>query len=212
MISVCAPYWCRQDALDRMAEMYTRLYPRLDIELSICDDGSPEPAVVPEGVTLTRLPAKPHALNPCVPINAAVAASSGDIVVLTNPEVEHREPVLPALLAALGDVADYVSARCWDDGRRTWLAHESMRYQARLPRGAHFHFLAAFSRELWERAGGFDEDYRYGKGYEDADWLQRAAAAGATFRLADAVVYHETSRTRWGLPSNRPLYMSKWSA
>ena len=63
-VSVCAPYWKRQGALDGMFEQYERLYPDVDLEFSVCDDGSPEPAVVPEGVILTRLPTKGHALNP----------------------------------------------------------------------------------------------------------------------------------------------------
>ena len=89
MISVCMPFWNRQRFLDESLAEHRRLYPDIDIEISICDDGSIPPAVVPEGVVLTRLPEKRYALNPCVPINQAVNASTHDIIVLTCPEIVH---------------------------------------------------------------------------------------------------------------------------
>lgn len=214
MISVCVPYWNRQDALDRMFETYDRLYGGLDIEFSVCDDGSPEPAVVPDGVILTRLQAKDHDLNPCVPINRAVAASSGSVLVLTNPEIEHREPVLLELLDLLERDDDYAVARCWCVDRGEWLAGPEVRYGTRgrgpVPTGAHFHFLAAFSRLLWDRAGGFDEDYRHGTGWDDGDWLWRLHLVGARFRLSKGTVYHHRGTSRWTMPHNRDLFFEKW--
>lgn len=212
-VSVCVPYWQRQAALDRMLQTYARLYPDLGLEFSICDDGSPEPAVVPPGVILTRLPAKDRPLNPCVPINRAVAASSGEVIVLTNPEIEHREPVLPALLELLESEDDYVAATCWDD-RGFHVAGADVDFTKRgrlpVPPGAQFHFLAAFHRTLWDRAGGFDEDYRHGTGCDDNDFLFRLHRAGARFRLSPATVYHHPTKTPWGMPHNRDLFFRKW--
>lgn len=215
-ISVCAPYWMRQPALDRMVEQYGRLYPDMDVELSVCDDGSPEPAVAPPHVILTRLPRKSHPLNPCVPINRAVEASSGEIIVLTNPEIEHRTPVLGAMLAMLEHEDDYVTARCWDERWRRVLAGQGcMSYgegkRGPVPAGAHFHFLAMFRRSLWEKAGGFDEDYRPGKAWDDGDWLWRAHRAGARFKHCEKTVYHDSrNRIKWGMPSNAKLFARKW--
>ena len=94
MISLCMPYWQRQPELDRSLAAYRRVYgDRLALEVSIADDGSPAPVRAPECI-VTTLPAKNVGLNPCVPINAAVRASSADVIVLTNPEIEHREDVL----------------------------------------------------------------------------------------------------------------------
>jgi hypothetical protein len=214
VVSVCVPYWDRQPALDRMFEQYARLYPELPLEFSVCDDGSPIPAVVPDGVILTRLPEKPNPLNPCVPINAAVAASSGDIIVLTGPEIEHREPVLGALLAVLEDKSDYVTARCWDVDRSYWIAGPEVDYRkdGRLPvpQGGHYHFLAALHRDLWERAGGFDPAYRAGSGADDADWLWRVHRAGARFHLADVTVYHYRGNSWWSEPHNEELFYALW--
>jgi hypothetical protein len=214
-LSVCAAYWKRQPALDVMVAQYGRLYPDLDLELSICDDGSPEPAVAPPHVVLTRLPTKERPLNPCVPINRAVEASTGEIIVLTNPEIEHMMPVLPAMLKMLEHEDDYITARCWDRRWRILLAGDGTRYdecgRGPVPPGAHFHFLAMFRRSLWNKAGGFDEDYRHGAAWDDGDWLWRAHRAGARFKSCPLTVFHDsTERIRWNLPSNQALFARKW--
>ena len=215
MISVCAAYWKRQSELDRMVENFAAVYPDLDYELSICDDGSPEPAVRPESdrLILTHLPRKTIPLNPCRPLNVAVARSQGSLIVLTNPEIEHREPVLQAMAAMLTDPMDYVTCGCWDS-RNVWLAGPLTDYGKRgrlpVPAGAHFHFCAMFTRTLWQEAGGFDEDYRNGHGCEDNDWLWRAWEAGANFKYCPKTVYHTPSRVSWGLPHNSTLFYRKW--
>lgn len=212
MVSTCAPFWNRQPALDEMVATYRSLYP--GVELSICDDGSIPPAKAPEGVILTRLAEKSRSLNPCVPINRAVAASSGDVIVLTNPEVVHRESVLGTMFEALETPWDYVTARCYDVVSRLWLAGPEVDYSTGgrlpVPPGAHFHFLAMLHRSLWDRAGGFDEDYREVQGCDDNDWLWRLSRVGARFRTAPVTVYHERSTTRWDLPHGREMFRRKW--
>lgn len=214
MISICMPYWQRQRELDRSLAAYRRLYAHLDIQIVICDDGSPEPARAP-GCVVTRQPAKTIGLNPCVPMNAAVRASAGDVIVLTNPEVEHREDVLTGMLALLEEPEDYVTVACRDVGG-LWLAGPEVDYATHgrlpVPEGAHFHFCAMLTRELFERAGGFDEEYRHGRACEDNDWLWRLEAVGARFRLGAGVVWHRaTPHAYAGVhATNRDMLVRKW--
>lgn len=211
-ISVAMPYYMRQYALDRSLESYARVYPDLGLEFVICDDGSPVPVVAP-GCTIVMLPTKGHALNPCVPINRAVDASTGDVIVLTNPEIVHTEPTLLRMLELLTSQTDYVMASCRDSSGM-WLAGKEVRYDQNgrlpVPAGAHFHFCTMFHRSLWQRAGGFDEDYRNGQACDDNDWLWRLHRAGATFKLCESVVTHHRSGLRWNLPHNRELFLRKW--
>jgi hypothetical protein len=213
-ISICMPYWVRQAELNRSLAAYRRLYSGLDLEISICDDGSTTPVVAP-GCILTSLPKKTIGLNPCVPINAAVRASRGDIIVLTNPEIEHREDVLTGMLAMLETGEDYVTVACRDVGGM-WLAGPQVDYTKNgrlpVPAGAHFHFCAMLRRELFERAGGFDEAYRNGRSCEDNDWLWTLEAAGARFRLAPGVVWHYNTphKFKGTHESNRDLLVRKW--
>lgn len=190
-VSVAMPYWLRQPELNRSLAAYRCIYGD-SLEISICDDGSPAPVVAP-GCIVTTLPRKVIGLNPCVPINAAVRACTRDVIVLTNPEIEHREDVLTGMLALLTDENDYVAARCRDvDGM--WLAGPDVDYTTHgrlpVPPGAHFHFCAMFHRSLFERIGGIDEGYRHGRSCEDNDFLWSLHAAGARFKCAPGTVWH----------------------
>lgn len=209
------PYWNRQAELDRSLAAYRAVYPRLDLEFSICDDGSTVPVVAPDCI-VTTLPQKDYALNPCVPINVAVRASHGDIVVITNPEMEHRDDVLSHMLCMLDGPDAYVTASCYEEERGLWLAGPRTAYgkQGRqpVPPGGHFHFCAMLHRELFERAGGFDEDYRHGQGCDDNDWLWRLCAAGAKFKHVDKTVYHHRTKHAWTgtTAQNAALLRQKW--
>jgi hypothetical protein len=202
------PYWNRQKELNRSLEAYRKHYQGL--EISICDDGSRIPVSAP-GCVITTLPRKDIGMNPCVPMNASVRASTRDIIVLTNPEIEHREPVFAEMLSMLEGPLDYVAAACRDtDG--SMLAGEGVRYERVIPHRAHFHFCAMLHRSLFDAAGGFDERYRMGRGYEDADFLWRLHHAGARFRLAKATVTHyRTWHQHVGsIDTNARIYDETW--
>lgn len=225
VISVCMPYFNneqmagdRQEMLYKSLDAYEFLYPHLDIEIVICDDGSPIPVDAPTARVI-RLPRKDHALNPCVPINRAIAESSGNIIVLTNPEIEHRTPVFDSMLKALVHKDDYVTASCINpDGR--WLAHSSIdpkgtSLRAPIPPGSQFHFCAMFHRSLWDKTGGFDEALRYGQAFDDNDWLWKLDSVNARFKhLDDQVVFHNPTGTKWpagGWQKNAQIVIDKWS-
>lgn len=209
------PYWNRQAELDRALTAYDHLYPHLNLEFSICDDGSTPPVYAP-GARVTTLPKKDYALNPCVPINTAIRASTGDVIVLTNPEIEHREPVLDDMLAALQDENDYVMTGCRDTNTERWLAGPETKYgregREPSPPGGHFHFCTMFHRSLFDRLGGFDEQYRTGQGCDDNDWLWMLYAAGANFKYVDGVVWHYRTPHKWTgtTAKNAAILRAKW--
>lgn len=216
MISVCMPYWNRPRELQRSMAAYAKVYPELDLEFSICDDGSVVPLRERDNCTITRLPRHDNALNPCVPINIAVNQSKHDIIVLTNPEVEHREPILQRMLGMLTDSGDYVMAGCIEATTGARIAGLGTPYgtsgRKPIPAGSDLHFCAMFTRELWVDAGGFDEEYRHGLGCDDNDWLWRLWYVGATFKRLDADVYHYRTPHRWTgtLEKNAALLEKKW--
>lgn len=227
MISICLPYWNRQTALHKALVTYARHYRDMAMEVVIADDGSIEPPRIPDAlpwlVRVVHLPSKDVALNPCVPMNAAVAASRGDVIVLSNPEIVHEQPVLAQMAAELDRLGPlgYVLAAAWCPEEGVWHCHSSIAGDRpsgeRQPAGSGFHFCAMLSRNLWNAAGGFDEEYRNGAGYDDPDWINRVARAGAVFRIRDdLVVTHPRTGARSHWPAgaferNRRLFMSKWS-
>jgi len=220
-LSVCMPYFMRPRELARSLAAYDKVYPDFDFEFSICDDGSeiPLPEYDDQRIKITRLPIKRRAMNPVVPINRAVRASTRDVIVLTNPEIEHRDRVLDKMLDALTGPNDYVMTGCRDTTRGDWFAGpEAPRCpvggRQPIPPGTELHFCVMFHRSLFERAGGFDEAYRELPGCDDNDWLWKLWSLGdVNFKYVDGVVWHHKSaRGAWtgSLEKSFARLKSKW--
>lgn len=223
MISLILPYWQRRVATDFSLALLSSRYGGTPLEVVLVDDGSLEPYRPPSGlrieVRVIRLPAKTIALNPCVPINVGVRAARGDVIALSNPEILHSAPVLPALLEELerGGPLTYVTAACWCPDQKGWHCHSTTtRRDLFQPEGSGFHFLSLMRRSLFDAAGGFDERYRDGQAYDDADWVLRVAAVGARFVLRDDVVVEHpwrSTKSTWSagmLEWNRRLFFKTW--
>lgn len=218
MISVCMPYWNRPRDWATSLAAYDKQYPDLDIEFSICDDGSLIPLVEPRARVIC-LPVKGHALNPVVPMNIAVRNSTRDVIVLTNPEIEHRERVLDKMLAALTGPNDFVMTGCFDE-KRGWVAgplapRAPAGGRQPTPPGTWLHFCSMLHRSLFERAGGFDEAYRHVPGCDDNDFLWRLYTLGdVNFKYVEGTVHHNNyhGRVRWTgtLEQAAALLKSKW--
>lgn len=174
-------------------------------------------------MVVVRLPIKNNPLNPCVPINRGVAASSGDIVAISGPEMMHRTPILEQMRDELGDdESKYVMAACWYPARRAWHCHSTLKRSddgdvgSILPPGADYHFMSMMHRSLWGAAGGFDEDYRHGFGYDDPDFVMRLNRAGAKFLIRDDLVVEHirdgahAAVTPAMYARNRGIFMNKW--
>lgn len=214
MISLILPYWQRQAAADTALALMVREYRWLDLEVIVVDDGDPVPFVAPASLLnlrVLRLPEKAGAMSPCVPINRGVADSSGDVIALSCPEMLHTMPVLGQLRDELlrGDEFTCVSAAVWAPEQSCWHVHSSLK-------SAPLNFLTMMHRTLWDRAGGFDEDYRQGMAYEDADFVRRLQRVGARFVIRDNLVIHHPRRgakakyTPEQHERNRLLFEGKW--
>jgi glycosyltransferase involved in cell wall biosynthesis len=228
MISVVMPYWRRPAILDLNLSRYRDLYQHADIEVVVVDDGSPEPAQIdancyPWPVRVVRLPDKEMALNPCTAFNAGIAAASGNVLLLTNPEVVHRAPIIAGLCAELEGLGPkgYVAAACWGIKAGWWYCHSinsptpEAVGRAPMPEKAGLHFCAMLHRSLYEEIGGFSEEYREGQGYEDSDLLWKLHAAGARFGIADHLVtdHHDCPGSQWprgGAARNRAIFEARW--
>ena len=216
-LSVAMPYWNRASELECSLASYRKVYPHHDIEFCICDDGSVPPLLMP-GAKVTYLPQKSVAKCPVTPINVAVRNCTNDIIVLTNPEIEHREPVLDQMLSAWTGPDDYVMAGCRDTVRGEWYAGAGRSMKGCLaPPEGWYHFCVLFHCSLFERVGGFDEDYREGHAFDDNDFLFRLWALGdVNYKYVPGVVWHNRrlmQRSIWKGPQllrNEKLLRQKW--
>lgn len=228
MISLILPYWDRQQATLRALDCLATHYAGLDLEVIVVDDGSPAPFRAPSlplNLRVIRMPDKDAPRNPCVPFNVGVAAAEGDYIAISNAEILHRAPVLQQLLdeAMRGGPMTYATAACWDAEKCRWHAHSTRqplladRTEILMPAGSQYHFLGVMSRALWDLAGGFDEEFRDGAGYDDNDLLMQLGRAGARFVLRDDLVVEHPrvgARAAWTAPMyarNRELFVQKWS-
>lgn len=225
MISVIMPYWNRQARLTDTLYSYSRFYAELDFEVIIVDDGSAEKPIIPPNlpfkVNLISLPEKKIALNPCAPLNRGAEASQGKVLVITNPEVEHTMPIFPAMQEELylQGAHGYVAAGCWSADTKRWYCHSSIRNgllgRAPVPDRAGLHFCSMLFKDFFWFAGGFDEDYRAGQGFEDNDFLWQLHLCEAQFVIRDdLVVNHYSTKTLWpagGHNLNRRIFEQKWN-
>jgi glycosyltransferase involved in cell wall biosynthesis len=224
MISVLMPFWNRSLALSRALALYDKWYGDLDLEVVIADDGSSDPPHL-EGfstrIQIIHLPLKDHPLCPVVPFNIAAKHAQGDVFVVTNPEIIHHQPVLHEMLAELRRQGEngYVLAAAYCREQSKWHCHSTeCAHETPTPNGFGLHFLGMLNRSLWDKAGGFDPDYRDGNCFDDNDFAWRLFHAGAQCVIRDDLkVEHPKSgaRTKWprdGWMRNREIFKSKWPA
>jgi len=205
-------YYNRPTLLRKTIEAYLFFHPNL-IEISefvIVDDGSDVGLEANTVVTeykdrikakVIELPKDKNSSNPAIPINISVKQSSGDIVVITNPEAMPLSPVLEHLEEAcqpntytlvpcysvsienqkivndtpINRLKDtfppFNNVALWDEGADAWYEHPE--YIARF-----FYFFAAMKKDDFIKIGGIDEDFSDGRGYEDNDFVRRVLANG----------------------------------
>ncbi len=221
MISIVLPYWNRKAAADDGLRSLERCYAGLEMEVVIVDDGNQEPYVPPAlslDISLVRLPVKQEPKSPATPWNVGAAAASGEIVVLSCIEILHEQPVLEQMATELERLGPdgYVLAAAWCPESRAWHCHSTVQVPD-CPVGTGIAFCGAMRRELFERVGGFEEDYRDGAGYEDRDFIRKMVLAGAKFVIRDdlVVVHPKTgAMIKWSQEAfarNEMIYRRRWS-
>ena len=219
MISLILPYWLRQEAADMALALLDQHYAGMDLEVVIVDDGSPEPFRTPQtrlNIKVVRLPTKKWPKSPCLCWNEGVKAASGEVIALSCIEVLHEQPVLAEMLAELERTPNgYILAAAWCPEQQAWHTHSTVEVPE-CPKGTGLAFLGLMKRELYERAGGWDEEYRDGAGYEDRDFIHHMTQAGAVFvKRDDLVVTHPKTGASiaWGeakFARNKALFERKW--
>lgn len=220
MISLILPYWDRQEAADRAILQLAKVYKDFDLEVIVVDDGNFIPFRSPEcdlNIKIVRLPRKSGPTPQSKAWNAGVKAASSEVIVLSCVEIIHETPVLKQMVDQLGFVGakKYILAATWAKEAQEWQCHSTHRF-ALCPKGTGPSFLGMTYKSLFYAAGGFDESYQYGCGYEDKDFVWRMKRAGANFIIRDDLkVVHpkEGALIKWspeGFQRNRELFFEKW--
>lgn len=214
MISILMPYWRRQERLDATLDSLEQYD---DIEVCICADGCTiEIKERPYPVKVMHLPMKDEPKNPCVPFNWARKLAEGEYLCITNPEILHPEPVLPAMLEALVGDRGYVLATCWNPEKERWHCRAGYvpPHTAPIPKGSGLHFCALMRADFYDEIGGFSEEYRDGAGYDDNDFIWKVHEAGGIIKIVPETVHHFNTGIKWPaqmVERNKRIFYGKWA-
>lgn len=216
-------FWERQEAWNKALALMAKHYADLDMEIVVVADGCAceQQVETPWPVRIYHLPEKDAAMDPCVPLNVAVAMARGDVLVWQNPEILHEQPVLHEMLSELERIGPkgFVLAAAWCPEQEMWHTHSTRFSLAdgwKMPQGSGFSFCGMLYKRFWYDIGGNDDIYRHGAGYSDTDFNKRAEKAGAVFKIRDdLVVTHPKTgaRTNWpagGFDRNQAIFNAKW--
>jgi len=219
LISLLLPYWNRPEAAYKAVESLKKHYSGLDMEVIVVDDGSSQPFGWKDdglNVRVITLPKKDEPKSPVTCWNVAAKEAKGDILVISCIEVIHESPILEELTRDLGE-NEYRIASAWCPESRRWHTHSTV-HVPDLPNGVGLGFCAALRKDLYWKAGGWDEAYREGSGYEDRDFLKRLLKVGAEINIRDdlKVIHPKTdAQINWGggkFLKNLAIYRDKWPA
>lgn len=216
MISLILPYWDRQEAADIALKSLEKCYQGMDLEVIVIDDGNKIPFKVPDvnlNIRVLTLPRKDKAMSPVTPFNEGVKFSEGDYICLSCIEVIHVTPVLGKLLEE-AEKGVYALASAWCPEENKWHCYSDLLVPT-CPPGTGLSFCSMLNRFLYEKVGGFDEDYREGAGYEDRDFIWRLTKAGIKSVIRDdlMVIHPKTgAKINWEpeqFVRNEKLYHEK---
>ena len=222
-VSICTPYFNRLEQLNTTLLSYLEVgyfnHPDVEVELSICDDGSNWHNRIPEEMKVQYVTSYIERkrdevdiwLNPCVPLNQAVDQSSGKVLALTEPEVYHEEPVLFKMLDMIEDDKDVIVCPCKILGnkRAKWYAHPVHRNRPSW-------WFMLITRSFWDEIGGFDPIFRHSTGYDDDDFMRSVKKLEGNIKWADDLyVVHPVQQSKRSAlkgkyVGGRKLMAKKW--
>ena len=153
--------------------------------------------------------------NPVTAFNIGVTYSSGEYLILTNPECEHEGDILCELDSIYNKNSPYVVCGCKslkkDRSFDRWYQHSKHRPE-------NYHFCSVITKEDYNKIGGFNEDYAEGYGYDDNSFRDRVWNSGIPFVVRDDLVvlhqFHEkvkSSDWRSRLDRNKKLYEKEFA-
>jgi len=215
-----------------------------NVQVILVDDSTSDPINVdvlkgyPYTIDFVRiLPDKKIWGNPCVNYNIGFQFIEGGKVIIQNAEVCHVGNVIDYVHTSVNENSyvafdvktteglqfnDIVYSKSnigidiFSDKRvfngETW-------YQSVIHRNAKFHFLAATTRDTFNKIGGFSYDYTIGNAYDDNDFVLRIESLGIQInslshkdvKCGGIHLYHIPSEVAWGakLPLNDLVFEEK---
>ena len=202
--SIIYPYYSRPELRHTLSFMFQLYHLRNDIEIVIVEDSKNFNDKVLHDELVSIITGWDnfhirHILDPRESYNSAskynrgVEVASGEIIILSNPEVVHCGDVLGYLdihmMPGLYPVFDCASVILKTEKTGNMLLDFVQWYQHKtIPRD--YHFLSAITREDYKTVGGFDERLCGGLAFEDDFWIKAVRKSLTVLRVEDPVCAH----------------------
>jgi GT2 family glycosyltransferase len=150
----------------------------------------------------------------CAPAyNQAFKNSSGEFIIITNPESPHIVNILSELDKIFEQNKNtYVVCSCLAVNEN---GSPLIWYQHSIYNNRRLHFCSAISRQNWLKTNGFCEAYSNGAAFEDDDFLERVKLLNIPIITRDDLVVYHIEHPREYLSVeldaiNRQLYNFIW--
>ena len=116
-------------------------------------------------------------VNPCLSFNYGAKQASGEFLIITNPECFHDTDILKGMDLEFENSKNvYVVCDCLAIKCNTYInnykemKYESYAWYEHKTFNRNLHFCTGISKENYNKIDGFDENYRFGRGYDDDDF------------------------------------------
>lgn len=210
-VSIILPYYNRKMLLEETLNSFQHFYcDNPQLEIVVVDDCSDEESRIEElikqyelDIHLIRIQQR-TGVNPCYSYNVGVRQSTGDIIVLSSPEIFHTENMFEISddFEKLSDKVYFqFSVFCLvkrmivfdkrvfveNMGRAgysyaneygSWYTHSRYRPSC-------LNFFSALTRDNYYKLSGFDERFRHGTGYDDEEFKLRV------LELVDSIIWFD---------------------
>lgn len=152
--------------------------------------------------------------NPCVPFNKAIFETTGDIIIIQNPECLHMGDIISDVVARVNDgnyltyavyslpqdITENIKDLPYEDKnifhmiRSQIVPFNDVKYTSEgqpcwynhsVYTPNAYHFMAAMTRNNMSGLGGFDESFANGIGFDDDEFLYRIRGKGLNVEIID---------------------------
>jgi SAM-dependent methyltransferase len=135
---------------------------------------------------------------PSIPNNVAIRQATGDIVILTCPEIMHLNNAIPFIVQPLLEDKKRLTIPSFmffdDRGTYTQLLSRQPNVDVRFLEKHEGHVQMPFFMGVWKKEimdiGGYDEDFTEGYASEDNDFVERLISNGCEYYRTPALVVH----------------------